>query len=92
MACGETHRPRMGLPPLTNCHLTHTEVVMAANRQQGSYLAVFLIAFMALPAGLVALSNHPVIGGVLVVTALALLAQAAVGYRRIRPFEFSDKG
>ncbi len=65
---------------------------MAANRQQGSYLAVFLIAFTALPAGLIAWSDHPIIGGVLVVAAVELLAQAAVGYRRIRPFEFRDKG
>lgn len=35
---------------------------MAANRQQGSYLAVFVIAFTVLPAGLIAWMSHPIIG------------------------------
>lgn len=65
---------------------------MAANRQQGSYLAIFLVAFTALPAGLVAWSEHPVIGGILVVAALVLIVQSAAGLRRIRPLEFNDKG
>ena len=35
---------------------------MAANRQLGSYLAVFVIAFTVLPAGLIAWMSHPIIG------------------------------
>jgi hypothetical protein len=63
---------------------------MAANRQQGSYLAIFLVAFTALPAGLIAWSDHPIIGGILVLAGLALLVQSLVGFFRIKRLEFTE--
>ena len=51
---------------------------MAANRQQGSYLAVFLIAFTVLPAGLLAWSSHPIIGVILTLSGIALMIHALI--------------
>ncbi len=65
---------------------------MAANRQQGSYLALFITGFTVLPAGLVALaSSRLVIGGFVTVAGLALLAYSLVGLRRIKALEFSKE-
>ena len=57
---------------------------MRANRQQVSYLAVLLIAIAVLPAGLVALWCYPIVGVVLILSALALAIQSAVELYRIR--------
>jgi hypothetical protein len=54
---------------------------MAANRQQGTYLATTLVGFTAFPAGVVAgggLGTLVAIGGV------ALLAFSAFGFYRIK--------
>ncbi|MFB3920809.1 MAG: hypothetical protein ACE145_03760 [Terriglobia bacterium] len=64
---------------------------MAANRQQGSYVAVFLIAFTVLPAGLVAWMSHPIIGVVLTLCGLALMIHSLVGFYRIKRLEFADE-
>jgi len=64
---------------------------MAANRQQGSYLAVFLIAFTVLPAGLIAWMSHPIIGVVLTLSGLALLIHSLVGFYRIKRLEYADE-
>lgn len=62
---------------------------MAANRQQGSYLAVFCVAFAVLPAGLIALANQrPIIGVLLTLSGLALLVHSLVGFYRIKSLEF----
>ncbi len=62
---------------------------MAANRQQGGYLAVFIVAFVALPAGLIALANHrPIIGVILTLAGLALLIHSCAGFYRIKRLEF----
>ncbi|MBZ5630828.1 MAG: hypothetical protein LAO06_18385 [Acidobacteriia bacterium] len=65
---------------------------MAANRQQGSYLGLFLIGFTLLPAGLVTRSSHPAIGIALAVIALGLIIQALAGTYRIKRLEFTDQG
>ncbi len=64
---------------------------MAANRQQGSYLAVFLVAFVILPAGLIAWSSFPIIGVILSLAGLALMVHALVGFYRIRRLEFGEE-
>ena len=56
---------------------------VAANRQQGGYLAVFIVAFTALPAGLIAWSSHPIIGVILTLAGLALMIHSLVGFYRI---------
>jgi len=53
---------------------------MASNRQQGSYLAVFLIALAVLPAGLIAWMSHPIIGVILVLSGMALMIQSLAGF------------
>ena len=63
---------------------------MAANRQQGSYLAVFVIAFTVLPAGLLAWSSHPIIGVILTLSGIALMIHALVGFYRIKQLEFGE--
>ena len=65
---------------------------MAANRQQGGYLAVFVLAFIALPAGLIALANHrPIIGVILTLAGLALLIHSFSGFYRIKRLEFMNE-
>ena len=62
---------------------------MTANRQRVGYLAVFLIAITVLPAGLVALWRYPIVGVILILSALALsipvggrtLPDKALGFR-----------
>lgn len=65
---------------------------MAANRQQAGYLAVFIIAFTTLPAGLIAWSSHPIIGVVLTLAGLALIIHSLVGFFRIKRLEFTKEG
>ncbi len=66
---------------------------MAANRQQGSYLAVFILAFTALVAGLVALTNqHAGIGVVVVLAGIALFVYSLAGFYRIKRLEYIDEG
>ena len=63
---------------------------MAANRQQGSYLAAFIVAFVTLPAGAIALSTNPIIGVILGIVGLALTILSLVGFYRIKPMEFMN--
>ncbi|MBZ5543607.1 MAG: hypothetical protein LAO07_07995 [Acidobacteriia bacterium] len=53
---------------------------MAANRQQGTYLAAFMAGFTVLPAGLIALSSHPIIGVILTLSGMALMIQSLAGF------------
>jgi len=55
-----------------------------ANRQQVGYLAVFLTAVAVLPAGLVALWCYPLVGVILILSALALSIQSVVELYRVR--------
>jgi len=48
---------------------------MTANRQQVGYLAVFLFAIAVLPARLIALWCYPIVGVILILSALALSIQ-----------------
>jgi Flp pilus assembly protein TadB len=64
---------------------------VAANRQQGTYLAVFLCGFTFFAAGLVAWSAHPIIGVVLTLAGLALLIHSLVGFHRIKRLEFTGE-
>ncbi|MGH9352167.1 MAG: hypothetical protein ACRD2G_08420 [Terriglobia bacterium] len=65
---------------------------MAANRQQGNYLATFLIAFVALTAGLVELAGHSLLVGVILTLAgLGIFAQSLLGFRRIKSMEHSKE-
>lgn len=64
---------------------------MAANRQQGGYLTLFLAAFTGIVAGLVLWSsNHTGIGVVLTLVSIILLVFSLVGFRKIKPLEFLD--
>jgi len=64
---------------------------MAANRQQGSYLSVFLTAFTGFVAGLVLwVGGHTAIGVIVTIASLVLLAYSLFGLRRIKPLEFMD--
>ena len=63
---------------------------MAANRQQGSYLAAFLVGFTAFPAGLVTLSSNSVLGGVIALGGLGALTYSLLGFYRIKPMEFMN--
>ncbi|MBZ5569125.1 MAG: hypothetical protein LAN64_14900 [Acidobacteriia bacterium] len=65
---------------------------MAANRQQASYLGLFLIGFTLLPAGLVTRPSHPAIGIAVAVIAVGLIIQALAGTYRIKRLEFTDQG
>ena len=57
---------------------------MTANRQQVGYWAVFLVAIAVLPAGVVALWRYPIVGVILILSALALSIQSAVELYRMR--------
>ncbi len=64
---------------------------MAANRQQGSYLTIFLTAFTGFVAGLVLWAgNHTAIGVIVTLASLVLLLYSLVGFRKIKPLEFMD--
>jgi hypothetical protein len=68
---------------------------MAANRQQGGYLAAFIaafvVAFVALPAGAIALPSNPIIGVILGLSGLALLILSLVGLYRIKSMEYMNE-
>ncbi len=64
---------------------------MAANRQQGHYLSLFLTAFTGFVAGLVLWTgDHVAIGVIITLVSIVLLAYALVGFRRIKHLEFMD--
>jgi len=64
---------------------------MAANRQQGRFLTVFLSAFTGFVAGLVLWSGeHTAIGVVVTFVSLALLVYSLVGLRGIKHLEFTE--
>jgi hypothetical protein len=63
---------------------------MAANRQQGSYLMVFLVGFTTFVAGLAAWSGHPGIGVVATLAGLVLLIISLVGFMKIKRLEFTE--
>lgn len=64
---------------------------MAANRQQGSYLTIFLSAFTGFVAGLVLWSGgDTAIGVILTFVSLALLGFSLLRLRAIKPMEFMD--
>jgi hypothetical protein len=66
------------------------EVSMAANRQQGNYLALFLSAFVILTAGLVEVWEHkPVLGVALTLVGIVGFVVSLLGFRRIKGLEFS---
>jgi hypothetical protein len=74
------------VPPRdTGSEIKHSEDM--TNRQQLGYLAVFVIGIVVLPAGLVALWSHPIVGVILILSALALSIQSAVELHRIRRSE-----
>ena len=64
---------------------------MAANRQQGGYLLVFLLGFTCFPAGLIAWSTHPIIAVVLTLAGLVLLIHSLVGFHRIKHLEYGER-
>jgi hypothetical protein len=53
------------------------------HRQQSGYLAVLVIAIAVLPAGLVALWSNPIVGVILILSALALSIETGVELYRI---------
>ncbi len=64
---------------------------MAANRQQGGYVAEFIVAFTVFPLGLVLLiSAGRALGALLALVGLGLLVHAGAGFYRIKKLEFSD--
>ena len=46
---------------------------MAANRQQGGYLAAFIVGFVAFPAGIITFSSSTALGGLLKLGGLGIL-------------------
>jgi hypothetical protein len=69
---------------------TSKEELVAANRQQGSYLVFFLAGFTALVAGLAAWSSSAGLGVVLTLAGLAMLAYSVAGFIRIKRLEFTE--
>ncbi|MGA8184624.1 MAG: hypothetical protein WB819_13385 [Terriglobia bacterium] len=64
---------------------------MAANKQQGRYLSLFLTAFTGLVAGvLLWAGDHAGIGVVITLLSIVLLAYSLFGFRKIKPLEFID--
>jgi hypothetical protein len=63
---------------------------VAANRQQGYYLTMFLTGFTILVAGLAAMSGHPGIGIVAALAGLILLVISIAGFYRIKRLEFTE--
>jgi hypothetical protein len=63
---------------------------MAANRQQGNTLAVLLVGFTALPAGLVASSNHLAAGALTAILGVALIVGSLFQMYRLKPLELAD--
>ena len=64
---------------------------MAANRQQGRYLSLFLAAFTGFVAGLVLWTgNHAAIGITITLVCIVVLAYTLAGFRKIKHLEFMD--
>jgi hypothetical protein len=63
---------------------------VAANRQQGSLLGIFLAGFTLLVAGLAAWSSSAGLGIVLTLAGLACLVYSLVGFYRIKHLEFTE--
>ena len=64
---------------------------MAANRQQGTYLTIFLSAFTGFVAGVVLWAGGDTAIGVIVTfVSLALLVYSLVRFRGIRHLEFTE--
>jgi hypothetical protein len=63
---------------------------VAANRQQGSYLTLFLAGFTALVAGLAAWASSTGLGIILVLAGLVMLVISLVGFARIKHLEFTE--
>jgi hypothetical protein len=62
---------------------------MAATAQQGTYLGITLIGFTALPAGLMARSDHPAAGILIAVVGAGLLLYSAFGFYRCKSVEYT---
>ncbi len=60
---------------------------MAANSQQGSYLALTLTGFTALAAGLVTTASSAGLGWTIAVIGLVLLGVSFTGFVRIKHLE-----
>ena len=64
---------------------------MAANRQQGRYLTLFMAAFTGFVAGLVLWGgDHVGIGITITLVSIVVLAYTLVGFRKIKHLEFMD--
>ncbi len=64
---------------------------MAANKQQGRYLSLFLTAFTGFVAGVVLWAgDHAGIGVVITLLSIVLLGYSLFGFRKIKPLEFLD--
>jgi hypothetical protein len=63
---------------------------MAANRQQGSYLTVFVAGFTVLVAGLASWASSKGLGIVLVLAGLVALLYSLAGFVRIKRLEFTE--
>lgn len=62
---------------------------MAANRQQGNYLTLFLLAFVVLTIGLVELWAHrPALGVILTIIGIAGFVVSLIGFRKIKELEY----
>jgi hypothetical protein len=65
---------------------------MAANRQQASSVASFLLGFTLVPAGLFERPSHPGLGIFLGLIGLGLVIQGLAAARRIKRLEFTNQG
>ena len=73
-------------------HPMFKEEYVAANRQQGGYLAEFIASFTLVPAGLITLSSvSPILGVLLTIAGLALGVHSCVGFHRIKRLEFINE-
>jgi CHASE2 domain-containing sensor protein len=64
---------------------------MAANRQQGSYLSIFLCAFTGFVAGLVLWTGgHTAIGVIVTLASFCLLVYSLFALRGIKHLEFME--
>lgn len=64
---------------------------MAANRQQGSYLTMFLAGFTGFVPGLgLWVSGRTAVGIFVTLVSAAILVYSLVGFRKIKPLEFMD--
>ena len=64
---------------------------MAANRQQGGYLTLFLASFTGFVAGLVLWTgDHTGLGVIITIASVVLLAVSLLRLRGIKPLEFTE--